>query len=182
MPVTLGVRPQHGFDNPIGLLSDCHRRIEHFLGVLLKVAQQGHGHSLSVEYRSALDVALRYFKEAAPRHTQDEEESLFPRLRQTQREDAEAALKLLEDLEADHRTAEADHELVDRLGRQWMADDYLPAEQAAELVAALLRLGTLYQRHIAVEDRQLFPVADRVLPTATLQAVGREMAARRGHK
>ena len=39
MPVRIGGRPEHGFDEPLGLLSDCHRRIERFLGVLAAVAR-----------------------------------------------------------------------------------------------------------------------------------------------
>ena len=41
MPVQLGSQPEHGFDRPLGLLSDCHRRIERFLEMLQKVAEQG---------------------------------------------------------------------------------------------------------------------------------------------
>ena len=37
---------------------------------------------MTEETRVALESALRYFREAAPKHTADEEESLFPRLRQ----------------------------------------------------------------------------------------------------
>jgi hypothetical protein len=37
---------------------------------------------LTEETRAALETALRYFREAAPKHTADEEESRFPRLRQ----------------------------------------------------------------------------------------------------
>jgi hypothetical protein len=36
---------------------------------------------LNEEQRGAFEAALRYFREAAPKHTADEEESLFPRLR-----------------------------------------------------------------------------------------------------
>lgn len=37
MPVQVGA-PVHSFSDPTGLLSDCHRRIEMFLGALQSVA------------------------------------------------------------------------------------------------------------------------------------------------
>ena len=39
MPIQLGAAPEHGFDSPLGLLSDCHRRIERFLEQLLRVVE-----------------------------------------------------------------------------------------------------------------------------------------------
>ncbi len=48
--VHLGSEPQAGFDEPLRLLSDCHRRIEHFLGILLKVAREQPGGQLNQEY------------------------------------------------------------------------------------------------------------------------------------
>ena len=35
MPIQIGQGADHSFDEPLGLLSDCHRRIEQFLGVPL---------------------------------------------------------------------------------------------------------------------------------------------------
>lgn len=81
MPIRIGQRPDHGFNEPLGLLSDCHRRIEHSLQVLLAVTEQVDGQPLFAAHRSDLEGALAYFGTAAPRHTADEEESLFPRLR-----------------------------------------------------------------------------------------------------
>ena len=75
MPVVIGAA-QNGFTNPIGLLSDCHRRIDRFLKTLEAVAD--HGGVLDAPCRKALQTALEYFRSAAPRHTADEEEDLFP--------------------------------------------------------------------------------------------------------
>jgi hypothetical protein len=43
------------------------------------------------------------------------------------------------------------------LGRRWLADDRLRVNDAAELRHRLARLRTLYTRHIALEDQELFP-------------------------
>ena len=91
MPVQIGAKA-HNFSDPTGLLSDCHRRIETFLRTLEGVASVADRPSTE-EARAALESALRYFREAAPKHTADEEDSLFPRLRQMHVPDVEAAIE-----------------------------------------------------------------------------------------
>jgi hemerythrin-like domain-containing protein len=181
MPVVLGAKPQHGFAEPLGLLSDCHRRIEHFLDVMLHLLQQTNGKSgLSAVEREALEVAVRYFATAAPRHTEDEEASLFPRLRESENPAVLAALVQVESLEADHRWAEAAHAQADRLCRRWLDDGPLSHLHFEELRGVLVRLRGTYARHIAVEDRELLPLAGRVLSQTALTQIGLEMARRRG--
>src|SRR5262252_10900664 len=102
MPIVIGAKRESDFTDPIGMLGDCHRRIEMFLNVLVRVAEQARGDALNAEQRGALESALRYFREAAPKHTADEEESLFPRLRNMRNPEVEAALGKLGPLERDH--------------------------------------------------------------------------------
>lgn len=179
MPIQIGQRPDHGFDEPLGLLSDCHRRIEHFLHVLVTVDARASGGPLTDDEHRALQGAITYFANAAPRHTADEEVSLFPRLRQCADAQASDALEHLEALERDHRQADEDHAAVDVLVRRWLAADRLSGKDAADLRARLARLQTLYQQHIAIEDKELFPAAARLLTPSDLEQVGREMAERR---
>ena len=40
MAIQIGGKPDSGFDDPIGMLIDCHRRIERFLHVLCVVASR----------------------------------------------------------------------------------------------------------------------------------------------
>src|SRR5574340_539072 len=119
MPVQIGANV-HSFSNPMGLLSDCHRRIEMFLGSLEAVAKTI-DQPLNEEIARGLSAALRYFREAAPKHTADEEESLFPRLREIHNADVQDALAHLGDLEKDHHWATAVHAEVDRLGQQYLS-------------------------------------------------------------
>src|SRR5690242_11105483 len=179
MAIQIGQRPDHGFDEPLGLLSDCHRRIEHFLRVLVTVDAQAGGGALSDEQRRALDSAVTYFANAAPKHTADEESSLFPRLRRSADPDAVHALAQLDALEHDHHKAEVDHAAVDVHVRRWLAENRLAAADAADLHARLARLQALYRHHIEIEDSELFPAAARLLNDAQLREVGREMAERR---
>ena len=182
MPVSLGAKPEHGFDQPLGLLSDCHRRIESFLGIMIRVLERcGEvSNAPAGSERDALEAALRYFDVAGPRHTQDEEQSLFPRLRASENPDAHAALNRVEALEADHRRADAMHAEVKTLCRQWLDDGPLPDAQRRRLVQLLQDLRQMYTHHIALEDKELFPLAAQVLTARQLQEVGQEMAQRRG--
>ncbi len=180
MPITLGAKPDHGFDEPLGLLSDCHRRIERFLGVLLAVCTTRQGGALTSDEREALGRAIEYFRVAAPRHTQDEEASLFPRLRASGDPRAAAALAELARLEADHEVADGHHRDVDALVRRWLDADALAPEATAELRRLLEALTAIYRAHIAVEDERIFPLAAGVLDSEALRRVGEEMAERRG--
>lgn len=179
MPIMIGKKIESDYSNPIGLLSDCHRRIEQFLGALIKVTSQARGAGLNDDQRCALEIALRYFREAAPKHTRDEEESLFPRMLASSDERARAAMSLLAELHSDHELADAAHAEVEALGSRWLSEGALSSESTARLAELLEQLQSTYQRHIAVEDNEVFPLAGRILSGAELAAVGREMAARR---
>jgi len=177
MPVQIGASV-HNFTDPTGLLSDCHRRIEMFLGSLQAVAKVI-DRPLTDEAARALDSALRYFREAAPKHTADEEESLFPRLRQICHPDVQSALASLEALEKDHRWAEPLHAEVERLGKHYLAAGSLPQSEVEAFRDAVARLASMYRQHIRVEDSTVFPAAARLLSQADQTAIGAEMAARR---
>jgi len=62
-------QPDHDFDEPLGLISDCHRRIEHFLRVLIAVDAEAAGGWLTATQRGALDGSLNYFTLAGPKDT-----------------------------------------------------------------------------------------------------------------
>jgi iron-sulfur cluster repair protein YtfE (RIC family) len=177
MPVQIGVKA-HSFSDPTGLLSDCHRRIEMFLGSLQHVAEVI-DRPLTEEARSALETALHYFRESAPKHTADEEESLFPRLRQIDDPEIVAALATLDRLEGDHRKAEALHAEVDAFGVQCLRQECLPAEDSDRFRRSVHNLVSIYREHIRVEDEVVFPAAKRGLSGIQQSAVADEMASRR---
>jgi hemerythrin-like domain-containing protein len=180
MPIVIGAKRESDFTDPIGMLGDCHRRVERFLDVLVRVAEQAHGEALSQEQRGALDTALRYFRDAAPKHTADEEESLFPRLRRIESAQVRVLLARIESLEEEHVCAGRSHGEVDNLGRLWLRDGRLPPEQASRLLTLLVPLRDLYRHHIAAEENEVFPAAAAALSAIDREAIGREMASRRG--
>ena len=180
MAITIGNKTDSDFNDPIGLLEDCHRRIEKFLNVLFTIAGEAQGNSLTKEQRPAVETSLQYFREAAPKHTADEDESLFPRLRASPHHEAKEILSNLDQLHSDHVAAEENHRAVDQLFRQWLADDFLSAPDYDRLTTSLGLLRDAYARHIREEETQVFPNAARILSDLDLRAVGVEMAKRRG--
>ena len=180
MPVAIGAKRESDFTDPIGMLGDCHRRLERFLNVLVTLAAQEKGGPLTAERRTNLATSLHYFREAAPKHTSDEEESLFPRLRRVDPAGSEAILMRIEALEQDHECAGKAHDEVDRLGQLWLASGHLSPAEAYRLSAVLDQLARLYRGHIAIEDTEVFPFAAKALPASERGSLGAEMAARRG--
>ncbi len=180
MLIQIGGRLESDFTKPLGMLRDCHKRIRYFLGALLTTVTHADEGPLSVHQCAYLETALRYFQDAAPKHTADEEQSLFPRLRCIDTPEIRAALREIEDLEADHRKAELQHQETDAILHQWMVDGVISPKTLARLRKILAELSELYERHILLEETGIFPLAAASLSDAEKSIVGREMAARRG--
>lgn len=177
MPVQIGAS-SHNFFDPTGLLSDCHRRIEVFLQALERVASVA-DRPLTEKTRAALESALHYFREAAPMHTADEEESLFPRLRQMHLPDIHAAIERLEPLEHDHLLAGSLHTKVEELGNRYIAAGSLESTAVEAFRKTIASLVSIYKQHIDIEDALIFPLAARLLSSTEKAAIADEMAARR---
>ncbi len=177
MPVRIGATA-HSFSDPTGLLSDCHRRIEMFLATLKRVAD-AIDRAPAEELARALEAALRYFREAAPKHTADEEESLFPRLRQIANPEVSRAFSQLDKLEEEHQWANALHSEVEQLGAKYLAERTLPANEVARFRAAIRDLQSMYERHISIEDNTIFPLAARLFNDTDKFAIAVEMVGRR---
>ena len=175
MAIQIGAKPDSGFDDPIGMLKDCHRRIESFLGILCTVVDRAKGRILTSEERDAVKAALQYFRTGGQRHTVDEEESLFPRLRES---DA-GSLAEIDRLEDDHREANDLHASVERLYSTWIASGELTSSDALQLESQTERLKQLYSDHIVVEETIVFARASQVLDSHAIAAIGTEFRFRR---
>ena len=175
MAIQIGAKPDSGFDDPIGMLKDCHRRIESFLGILCVVVDRAQGRSLSDEERDAVRAALQYFRTGGQRHTADEEESLFPRLRNSDAKSSEA----IDRLEDDHHEANDLHCSVDRLYTVWIESGSLGPDDARLLHSQTARLKQLYFDHIQIEESIVFAQAIQVLDSHAMEAIGAEFRFRR---
>ncbi len=176
MAIQIGAKPDSGFDDPLGMLADCHRRIERFLHILCIVPAQASGRSLNEEESAAVTAALHYFQEGGLRHNADEEESLFPRLRAAQPDGSQAHLA---DLENDHRRTGDLHQQVEVLFRKWIDSSALGGSEQQDLLSSTAELKRIYAEHIRLEESTVFPHAAQVLDKTAIAAIGLEFQARR---
>lgn len=156
-------------DSALDLLRSCHAKMRSFgagLVALRPAVEAGDG-----RVPAGAAAVARYLREALPRHAADEDESLTPRLLAHHPELA-AALAALE----------AEHVRIVGLLPPLCADlDALATSAPVDLPAFGARaqaLTDLLMQHIAVEEREWFPLVAG-LPPEELAAVRREMAARR---
>jgi len=161
-----------GFDDPLGMLVACHRRIERELGTLARLQRHLPEHGCDDDARTAARAIMKYFDGAAPNHHADEEGSVFPRLLASGQA---VAGPLIDDLEREHAT----------LATNWRRLRPLLAGIASSARANLAPkqvndLRAMYAAHIRREENVLIPLAARVLDAEALRQIGQEMAARRG--
>ncbi|MGA3047266.1 MAG: hemerythrin domain-containing protein [Terracidiphilus sp.] len=175
MAIQIGGKPDSGFDDPIGMLKDCHRRIESFLGILFIVVDRAQGRNLTGEECDAAKAALEYFRTGGQRHTADEEESLFSRLRKSDAKSFEE----IDRLEDDHREANNLHNSVERLYSGWIESGSLSAEDTRRLLSETARLKELYSAHIELEETIVFARARQILDSQSIAAIGAEFRFRR---
>ena len=154
-------------DEPIEHLVACHRRIEQRLATFERAAAELPEREVAA--REAIAAAIRFMDTNGVWHTEDEERSLFPRLRP--RLNAEE-LAFVEALEAQHREAEETFEALRA------ASSGLPAT-LPEYTRLASQLGEIYRQHIRSEDEILTRLAKRSLDLADLAAITAEMRARR---
>ena len=162
------------FDRPLQLLHACHGKLMHQCGTLRNLVDHLNQHGGDGQAQQAAQAVLRYFTTAALLHHQDEEDDLFPALRAAVPAGDNHMGALLADLEAGHSALETQWQGLQPLLQQ-LADGTgteLPAEQVEAFV-------TGYFAHIAVEEKELLPLAEYLLKPDQLAEIGQRMAARR---
>lgn len=160
-----------GYDDPLGLLGACHRRIEAKCGLLQKLAVHLRQHGCDDDAVLAAAQVRKYFNSAARHHHDDEETDLFPLLVGL---DAGSGA-LIARLQGEHRRMEDAWRRLDTVleGVEGQTATQLPAGLVEEFVE-------LYGRHIAVEDCELLPKARMLLGAPQIAALAAGMAGRRG--
>ena len=168
--------PDAGFDQPVGMWLACHQRVQRFSRLLPRLARHVQEHGADEEAQTTATSIRRYFNEAAPRHHEDEEVDMFPRLRERlHAETDQSVLEVLDQVEDEHLA----------MTGLWNALDAGLARIARGTPhqlerAAIDHFQSMYQHHIEAEERVLLPALQRVLGQSDWEAIGRAMAERRG--
>lgn len=175
--------PSHmpDFSNPLALLVHCHEKIDYHLCSLEQAVESlRSGQREKLKYAFAdVSMASAHFAVPGVKHTEDEEISLFPRLREHGGEAGQEALAAMEELESQHGEAERIHAEFDALVASMPRDGSADARDVDRFGELIAMLCALYRPHIRVENELVFPVAARVLSAQDIQQLGAEMRARR---
>jgi len=153
-------------DMPIEHLMACHRRIEQRLDTLVRAA--GHLEEDRAAALEAIQKSLAFLDSSGVQHTEDEEASLFPRLRARLTPDQ---IAYLDSLEAQHVRAEG---ILCRLKQLVHSGHFEQYRACAE------ELRSLYREHIRSEDTILTALAKQSISESELMEISREMRVRRG--
>ena len=170
-----------GFDEPLEILRACHERVRRMVEMLIMLREHLREHGADQRAIVSAGTIRQYFQEAWPRHLQDEELDLLPRLQARLRNRA---------------TAAAANIAPDSDGYVWIAQDKfhesfcqdLPADEALVMAVtqkapvgstfgdtvtdpAWKKKPTWYQ--ISTEDRMIHPdnerrMAKRMNPRGTI--------------
>jgi Hemerythrin HHE cation binding domain len=157
------------------LLLACHARIRDFLALAARLtAARGEPDASLADAAARL---ARYFSEALPLHSEDEDASITPRLL------ADAASAELADTLAagasEHVTLEAGLAALTPIWAAIASDPAALADARRDLDDGVAPIAALFPIHLAREEQIVFPAVIR-LPAATQAAILQEMRARRG--
>jgi iron-sulfur cluster repair protein YtfE (RIC family) len=154
------------------ILSHCHNHIEEKLNVLDGVGQELQGGSeLGDSQMARLGAVLAFLDTAIPIHSADEEESLFPRLRQHPAFANTVGHSPMDCMESEHVEHAA---FKARLKLAMMQQDAPAVAQAARAIASE------YRTHIRKEEDILYPMAKDLLADGhVIEAMTEEMRGRR---
>ena len=166
--------PAVGFEQPFAMLEACHERVQRTLALLQRLRAHVQEHGADVSAQQAARDVLRYFDIAAPLHHEDEELHVFPLLLAQGSPDVAV---LVARLQHDHACMTVDWAAA-RLPLQALVDGRQAGFSEAD-GAAFERFSGRYDRHIADEEALAYPAAQALLAAPVLEAMGREMAARR---
>lgn len=172
--------PDAGFDAPFEMLAACHERVERMLGLLERLDHHLAARGADREAADAARDVMRYFDLAGPAHHEDEERHVLPRLR------ALGDAAMADHLHADHeRMAEAWARV--RAGLEAVRETApagvgttTPDPRPASASVDWAGFAQLYRDHIAVEEGAAYPAVASAVDRTALDAMGGEMAARRG--
>jgi hemerythrin-like domain-containing protein len=59
MLMQIGQKPEHDFSEPIGMLEDCHKRIDHFMQTIVTLEESVGAAPLNADDRDSLERSLR---------------------------------------------------------------------------------------------------------------------------
>lgn len=157
----------------VDMLLDCHERIRSFTALALRIA--GAEGAADPEVAESAAKVRRYFTVALPKHVEDEEESVLPRL---VGKDPEVD-RALRQMEEEHGRHEAPlRRLIEICAELSSHPERLPSLRA-ELGEVAATLRDEFEPHLAAEEGIVFPAMRRHLSAQSQEEMVRELRRRR---
>jgi hemerythrin-like domain-containing protein len=173
---TCGARPLlPASPDSLEVLRSGHAGLDRQLEALEDLVSQVAEHGADERARGAAGELIAYFDAEAREHHRDEEEDLFPLLRERlAKDDRPEVGATLYELEREHAHMES---LYSRLRDNLQAI----AERGVTRLRTedVAHFAWLYRRHMALEAKVVFPYAAEALKAADKSSLGERMAARR---
>jgi hemerythrin-like domain-containing protein len=161
--------------SPLAMLSACHHRIEAQCATLRCLVSHLLARGVDDEARAATNKLIAFFDTATMQHHADEEDDLFPALIESMAgSDAICLRQMIDGLTADHRTLEACWQHLRGVLERIAAGECVPlVADEVEVLAAC------HERHMEREERELLPMAARLLSDEDLARLEHAMRGRR---
>ena len=162
------------FSRPMAVLKACHERIRSQCDALRRLVEHLERHGCDDQARQTAVSLIRYFDSAARVHHEDEEHDLLPRMMTAATLSRGSSLtRLVADIATEHR----------EMDRSWTALRAMLHEVMANQDAVdpleVDRFIKLYRAHIAMEESNVYPLAEMLLSRQDLADIGANMAQRR---
>ena len=164
------------FSRPLAALKTCHDGIREQCAALRALVERMKTAGPDAESRRMAEDIVRYFDTAARFHHEDEEDDLLPRMIVVSTMNRGSSLtRLVASIATEHREMERAWTHLRALlqgvaaGEPYL--DHLLVDHYAKL----------YGVHIAVEEANLYPLAEMLLSRADLTAISANMAQRRAN-
>ena len=157
------------------MLSACHHRIEAQCATLRCLVSHLLARGVDDEARAAANKLIAFFDTATMQHHADEEDELFPALIESMAgSDAICLRQMIDGLTADHRALEACWQHLRGVLERIAAGECVPL-----LADEVEVLAACHERHMEREERDLLPMAARLLSDEDLARLDHAMRGRR---
>ncbi len=164
------------FSLPLEALKACHVRIRSHCESLRRLLLHMNDYGCDAQARqSAVDI-MRFFDTAARLHHEDEEDDLLPHMMSATTVNRGSRLtRLLADIATEHR-------MMDKVWIELRAVlQEISAGEATQLDPLNVdRFIKLYKTHIALEESNVFPLAEMLLSGNDIAEISSSMVRRRG--
>lgn len=160
------------YDNPLGLIKACHKRILFHCDLLEKVMAYLDLNKVDKNVMDAARLISHYFNTAGKLHHQDEEKDIFPRL-------ISVSTKLADII----NTLEQGHQSIDKLWTKISPLlenlEIITPTQLPELKQSCTEFCQFNLQHMQFEEKELFSVASNLISNDQLKLIGQSMKRRR---